>query len=118
MGGVGSGGLRNMHRINGRFTANPNSGPIAKYRNRKGPESGFKTIQRRALLELKRRTRSAELKKMELDDIAKVLKTCREHLAMIHQTQLTHAGGNKIEFVIKTPLEKAEKKKDDDETLN
>ena len=70
-------------------------------------EAGFRNIQMRVLKELRHRTEPEKLKKMELDDIAKVLKTCNENLRTIHQRKMQQGiGGNQIEFVMKTPVEK------------
>jgi hypothetical protein len=75
-------------------------------------EQGFKIIQRKTLVELRRRTMVGQLKEMGLEQLSQVLKVCRENLASIHARKMTSVGSNQIEFVTVAPMVKKDDAKD------
>ena len=87
---------------NGRFKPSSNS---TRYTSEE-VERGFKQIQAKLMNELKRRTMVGKLEGLELDDIAKIMRTCREHLHSIHIRKMSSPASNQIEFVTVAPLEK------------
>ena len=86
----------------------PDGKPVVRISHKRTMEDRFKFIQTRVLKELDARTRPGEMDKMDLDDLAKVLKACRENLHTIHQKKLLDRQEDQIEFVTVVPMEKGE----------
>ena len=63
-----------------------------------GAEAGFEVVQRRLLAELDRRTQAEVLKEMDLEDLAALIKTCKENIAQESQMKVMDRG-SKMEVV-------------------
>lgn len=74
-----------------------------------GLEGQFKLIQKNTLKILREKTKPEALRAMDVEDINKVLKACREnlHAIRIHKAMERDDKGQ-IEFVVKTELDKKE----------
>lgn len=67
-------------------------------------ETGFKRILHKVMLELKTKTKNPE--NLDIDDIAKVIKTCRENLTAIAQQKLGKVEDGGIQVFTSVPFKK------------